>query len=125
MKSPLPFRSNACAPHPFIAALAVACALLCITPQVVLGAQEAPNVHLSVLSEGEALAKGFEEGFNTLNGPIFITYERQDRGFATLAGIRSLRAAGSTVIIRTDRGPTLILPASSILVITDERPLTP
>lgn len=125
MKSPRPFRPYASAPRCLIAPLFAACALLCVTPQAVFGAPESPSVHLTVRSEGEALAKGFEEGFNTLNGPIFITYARQDRGFATLAGIRSVRAAGATVIIRTDRGPTLILPASAILVITDERPLAP
>lgn len=54
---------------------------------------------------------------------MFITYAREDKGFATLSGIRSVKAQGGVLVIRTDRGPTLVLPARSIVIMTDERPL--
>lgn len=92
----------------------------------VSAAPDAPTVNVSVRAEGEALAKGFEDAFNALqNAPVFITYAREDKGFVTLAGIRSLRAFGAVLVIRTDRGPSLVIPARSIVVITDERPVGP
>ena len=87
-------------------------------------AAEQPSVTLNVRAEAEALAKGYEEAFESIpNSPVFITYAREDKGFATLSGIRSVRAQGGVLVIRTDRGPTLVLPARSIVIMTDERPL--
>ena len=106
---------------------AALCALLfVVAAPLVSAAPEAPTVNVAVRAEGEALAKGFEEAFNALpTAPVFITYAREDKGFVTLAGIRSVRALGATLLIRTDRGPSLVVPARSIVIITDERPASP
>jgi hypothetical protein len=100
-------------------------ALFCAAPRL-SAANDVPTVNVAVRAEGEALAKGFEEAFNSLqNAPIYITYAREDKGFVTLTGIRSVRALGAVLAIRTDRGPSLVIPAKSVVIITDERPATP
>ena len=100
----------------------VAFALVSFAPFA--SAAEQPSVTLNVRAEAEALAKGYEEAFSAIpNSPVFITYAREDKGFATLSGIRSVKAQGGVLVIRTDRGPTLVLPARSIVIMTDERPL--
>lgn len=106
---------------------AALCALvLAAAAPIASAAPEAPTVNVAVRAEGEALAKGFEEAFNSLpTAPVFITYAREDKGFVTLAGIRSVRALGAVLLIRTDRGPSLVVPARSIVIITDERPASP
>lgn len=89
-------------------------------------AADQPTVNLTVRPEAEALAKGFEDAFAAIpNSPVFITYAREDKGFVTLSGIRSVKSHGGVLVIRTDRGPTLVLPARSIVIMTDERPATP
>lgn len=114
MKTPL-FRSTA---------FVVFC-LITLAPLAAASA-DSSAINLSVRTEGEALAKGFEEAFTSLsNAPVFITYAREDKGFVTLSGIRSVRALGAVLLIRTERGPTLALPARAVVVITDERPLAP
>jgi hypothetical protein len=108
------------------AALAAFVSLVVLAAPALHAAPDQPAVNVSVRAEGEALADGFEAAFAAMtNAPVFITYTREDKGFATLAGIRSVRAVGSVLIIRTDRGPTIALPARSIVAITDERPSTP
>lgn len=106
---------------------AALCALLLASLAPMLNAApEAPTVNVAVRAEGEALAKGYEDAFNTFQSvPTYITYAREDKGFVTLAGIRSVRALGAVLVIRTDRGPSLVVPARSIVVITDERPASP
>lgn len=85
-----------------------------------------PDVNVTVPAEGEALARGFEEAFRSFStSPVFVTYTREDKGFVTLAGIRSLRAVGAVVFVTLERGPSLALPARSIVVVTDERPTSP
>jgi hypothetical protein len=87
---------------------------------------QAPDVNVTVRAEGEALARGFEEAFRSFStSPVFVTYTREDKGFVTLAGIRSLRAVGAVVFVTLERGPSLALPARSIVVVTDERPASP
>ncbi len=87
---------------------------------------QAPDVNVTVRAEGEALARGFEEAFRSFStSPVFVTYTREDKGFVTLAGIRSLRAVGAVVFVTLERGPSLALPARSIVVVTDERPTSP
>ncbi len=110
----------------FPAAVLAAFALASIAPLASAApGSDAPTVNLTVPAEGEALAKGFASAFDALqNTPVYITYTREDKGFATIAGIRSVRAVGAVLIIKTDRGPTLALPARSIVVLTDERPNT-
>ena len=110
----------------FPAASLAAFAFASFAPLALAAGSDAPTVNLTVPAEGEALAKGFSAAFEALqNTPAYITYTRDDKGFATIAGIRSVRAVGAVLIIKTDRGPTLALPARSIVVITDERPTTP
>ena len=107
----------------FAAPSLVAFALLSAAPVVALASSDSNPVNVTVRAEGEALAQGFEDAFHALqNTPVYITYSREDKGFATVAGIRSVRAVGAVLIIKTDRGPTLALPARSIVVVTDERP---
>ena len=109
----------------FAAPALVAFALVSTVPAS-FAASDSPDVNVNIRAEGEALAKGFEEAFSALpNAPVFITYSRDDKGFATIAGIRSVRAVGAVLIIKTDRGPTIALPARAIVAITDERPTTP
>lgn len=104
----------------------VAFALVSLSPAAVAAPGDQPTVNLDVRAEAEVLAKGYEEAFSAIpNSPVFITFAREDKGFVTLSGIRSLRAHGGVVVIRTDRGPTLVLPARSIVIMTDERPATP
>lgn len=86
-------------------------------------AADAPVVNVRTPAEAEVLAKGYADAFSEMsNTPVFIIYERSDKGFNTLAGIRSVRAFGGVVVIRLDRGPMIALPASSIVTMTDERP---
>ena len=93
---------------------------------VVSAASDAPDVNVSMPSEGEALADGFEKAFLKFSGgPIFLTYEKEGSSLRTLAGIRSVRAEGAVLIINTDKGSTIAIPAKRVLVITDERPQTP
>ena len=102
----------------------VAFAFVSVSPSAFAAPDPIP-VNVAVPSEAEALAKGFENAFAAIpNSPVFITYARADKGFATLSGIRSVKAEGGVLLIRTDRGPSLVLPARSIVVITDERPST-
>lgn len=123
MKPPAPGNSTFVLKRCLIATFAVGLSLVLFSaPLTAQASPETPSVQLTVRSEGEALALGFEEGFRTLKGPIFVTYSGTDRALAVLSGVRSLRAAGATVIIRTDGGSTLILPATAIVVVTDERP---
>ncbi len=111
---------------PLLRFAALAAFFLAPLAPLAVAAPDTPSVNLSVRAEGEALAKGYEEAFNAIpNAPVFITYAREDKGFVTLAGIRSVRAVGSVLVIRTDRGPTLALPARAVVVMTDERPATP
>lgn len=108
-------------PRP-VALLAFALALL--SPPTRAG--ETPDVRVTVRADIEALARGYEEAFDALpNTPVFLTYAREDKGFVTLSGIRSIRAMGGVLVIRTDRSSTLVLPARSIVIITDERPPAP
>ena len=97
---------------------------LCAAPvETALAASDQPTVNVNALAEVEALARGYQSAFDAIpNSPVYITYERKDKGFTTLSGIRSVKAAGGVLIIRTDRGPTLVVPATAIVVMTDERP---
>ncbi|MBC8009397.1 MAG: hypothetical protein H7067_04790 [Burkholderiales bacterium] len=103
----------------------VAFAFASVAPSA-FAAPDSPPVNVTVRADAEALARGFEDAFASIpNSPVFITYAREDKGFVTLSGIRSVKAHGGVLVIRTDRGPTLVLPARSIVIITDERPATP
>jgi hypothetical protein len=74
-------------------------------------------------SEGESLAKGFEAGFREIpTGPIFLTYLQEGSALRTLSGVRSVNAKGAVLVVVTDRGTTLVIPATRVLVLTDERP---
>ncbi len=87
---------------------------------------DAPPVNVTVRAEGEALAKGFEAAFEALqNLPVFITFAREDKGFVNLAGIRSIKAVGAVLIVTTEQGTTIALPARAIVVLTNERPPAP
>lgn len=97
-------------------------------PLVSFGApsSDAPNVSVSVPTEGEALAEGFERAFSRFtSAPLFLTYEKEGSSLRTLAGIRSLRAEGAVLIIVTEKGSTLAIPAKRVLALTDERPPIP
>lgn len=84
---------------------------------------DSPSVRVEMLSEGEALAQGYEKAFDKFSGgPIFLTYEREGSGLRTLSGVRSVKAEGAVVSIATDKGTTIVIPATRVLVITDERP---
>jgi predicted ATPase len=91
--------------------------------QVSAAPGDAPSVRVEMPSEGEALAKGFEQAFGQFSGgPLFLTYEKEGSGLRTLAGIRSVQAEGAVVLIKTDKGTMLAIPATRVLAITDERP---
>lgn len=112
-------------PHFARSAAFIAFALSSAAP-LAFAASDAPPIKVDVRAEGEALAEGFASAFEAIpNTPVFITYSREDKGFVTLSGIRSVRAVGSVLIIRTDRGPTLAIPARAVVIVTDERPLAP
>ena len=117
MKTTSPLRRS-------FAVTALSLAAVVVSPAAVSAASgDAPNVNVTVRSEGEALARGFEKAFETISGgPVFLTYSREDKGFVTIAGVRAVEAVGSVLIIRTDRGTRFALPAASIVTITDERP---
>jgi hypothetical protein len=74
-------------------------------------------------SEGEALARGYAEAFDLIsNKPVFITFERNGQNRRVIAGIRDIKAAGAVVVITTERGTTVAIPAADVISITDERP---
>ena len=101
-------------------------ALLVVAPLASVAAStDAPNVNVTVPSEGEALAEGFEHAFERFNSaPLFLTYEKEGSALRTLAGIRSIRAEGAVLVIVTANGTTLAIPAKRVLSLTDERPPT-
>ncbi len=87
---------------------------------------DAPSVRVEMPSEGESLAQGFEQAFSQFSGgPLFLTYEKEGTGLRTLAGVRKLQAEGAVLVINTDKGTTLVIPATRVLSLTDERPGTP
>lgn len=84
---------------------------------------DAPTVRVEAPSEGESLARGFEQAFGQFSGgPLFLTYEKEGSGLRMLAGIRSVQAEGAVLLIKTDKGTMLAIPAARVLAITDERP---
>lgn len=86
-------------------------------------ADAVPDVKVEMLSEGEALAKGYERAFRHFSGaPLFLTYEKEGTALRTLAGIRSLEAEGAVLVVVTERGTTVAIPARRVLSLTDERP---
>lgn len=90
-----------------------------------LSAADQPNVTVTTPAEGEALAEGFENAFERFQGgPLFLTYEKEGSVLRTLSGIRSVKAAGAVLVIVTDKGTTLAIPARRVLSLTDERPPT-
>lgn len=100
--------------------------LLCISAASVASAVDAPNVNVSVPSEGEALAEGFERAFQRFSSaPVFLTYEKEGSALRTLAGIRSVHAEGAVLVVTTEKGTTLAIPARRVLALTDERPPAP
>lgn len=91
-----------------------------------LALSDTPTVNVTTLSEGEALAKGFEKAFERFSGgPLFLTYESEGNTLRTLAGVRALRADGAVIHVVTDRGTAIAIPARRVLVLTDERPVVP
>jgi hypothetical protein len=81
------------------------------------------NLTVIQRSEGETLAKGYVEAFKLMTSkPVFLTYEQRGLGIKVLAGIRDLRSTGATVVITTERGTTIVIPAANVLSLTDERP---
>lgn len=98
--------------------------LLFASPRAV--AADSTPVNVTIRSDEEALAKGFETAFREFKpSPIFLSYEREDRGVITLTGLRSVRAAGAVLIITLDRGVTYAVPARNVILLTDERPNSP
>jgi hypothetical protein len=86
-------------------------------------AADQPNVTVTTPAEGEALAEGFENAFERFQGgPLFLTYEKEGTVLRTISGIRSVKAAGAVLVIVTDKGNTLAIPARRVLSLTDERP---
>jgi hypothetical protein len=89
----------------------------------VLAGADTPSVQVTITSEAEALAKGFENAFERLKGStVFLSYERAGEKPVTLAGVRSVRAEGAVLLIVTDRGTALAIPARQVIGLTDERP---
>lgn len=99
-------------------------ALLVVAPLASVAAStDAPNVNVSLPSEGEALAKGFERAFEQFKtAPLFLTYEKEGTALRTIAGIRDVRAEGAVLVIVTTNGTTLAIPAKRVIALTDERP---
>lgn len=115
MNTPLSFRRLGRASLAFLILAALA--------PLLRAAESAPHVKVEMPSEGESLAKGFERAFRHFGGgPLFLTYEKEGSALRTLAGIRSLEAEGAVLIVVTDRGTTIAIPARRVLALTDERP---
>ncbi len=76
-----------------------------------------------IQAESEAIARGFEEAYRLISHKgVFITYSRSDTGTTTLSGIRQVRATGGVLLITTERGQDIAIPARSVIAITTERP---
>lgn len=77
----------------------------------------------AVQAEGEAIARGFEEAYRLMSREtVYLTYLRDDKGFVTLAEIRQVRALNGVVLITTQSGPLIAIPARAVVTITTERP---
>ena len=90
-----------------------------------LSAADQPNVTVTTPAEGEALAEGFERAFERFQGGVlYLTYEKEGTVLRTIAGIRSIKADGAVLVIVTEKGNTVAIPARRVLSLTDERPPT-
>jgi hypothetical protein len=86
-------------------------------------ASDTPSINVSLPSEVEQLAKGYEEAFRSISdGPLFLSFRAPDGSVRVLSGLRGLRASGGVLIVTTDRGPVLVVSARDVLLLTNERP---
>lgn len=105
--------------------LALVALLLCSLAPLAThaSAQSTPNVTLVQRTEGEALAKGYEEAFKLITStPVFLTFERAGQPTRTLAGVREVKAVGAILVITSERGPVIAIPAANVVQLSNERP---
>lgn len=110
--------------RPLVFSVALLIGSVCATSLAVAQSSHGSgSVNVVQRSEGEALARGYEEAFKLIsNKPVFITFERNGQNRRVIAGIRDIRAAGAVVVITTERGTTVAIPAADVISVTDERP---
>jgi hypothetical protein len=103
---------------------AVSAAPICAQPvSRIVTVNTPPPSAAAAQAESEAIARGFEEAYRLMSHKgVFITYSRADNGTTTLADIRQVRATGGVLLITTERGQDIAIPARSVIAITTERP---
>jgi hypothetical protein len=111
----------------FTRAKCLSCALLVAALAVSAGQIRAQSyaggsVTVRAPSEGGDLAEGFAEAFKLMTRqPIFISYSDGEH-LIVVSGVKSLRAMGAVLRIESERGGTLVIPATRVLSLTDEQP---
>ena len=74
-------------------------------------------------SEGEGLALGYADAYRYISrSTLFLTYQIKGQKAVTLEGFRELKASGSVLVITTERGAILAIPAADVISLTTERP---
>jgi hypothetical protein len=74
-------------------------------------------------SEGEGLALGYADAFRYISrSSLFLTYQIKGQKVVTLEGFRELKASGSILVITTERGAIIAIPAVDVISLTTERP---
>jgi len=74
-------------------------------------------------SEGEGLALGYADAFRYISrSSLFLTYQIKGQKVVTLEGFRELKASGSILVITTERGEIIAIPAVDVISLTTERP---
>jgi hypothetical protein len=94
-----------------------------LVPAVAQTSGPAQNITVIKRTEGEALAQGYAEAYRYISrAALFLTYQLKGQNAVTLEGFRELKAVGSVLIITTERGNILAIPATDVLSLSSERP---
>ncbi len=106
----------------FIAGMLIACSA-CLGSAQAQSNSNPSNVTVIQRSEGETLAKGYVDAFKLIpSKPVFLTYEQRGQGLKVLSGIRDLKSTGATLIVTTEGRTTIVIAATNVVSLTDERP---
>jgi hypothetical protein len=107
--------------------LVVAIIVLAISPRAIAQSTQSGSVvqDITVLkrSEGEGLALGYADAYRYISrSSLYLTYQIKGQKAVTLEGFRELKASGSILVITTDRGAIIAIPAADVISLTTERP---
>ena len=84
------------------------------------GAQAPVTVRVS--TDVEELARGYAEGFSTINRtPVYLVHSRDDIT-TVLVSIRSVKAVSGALIVQDEKGLTYVINPRDVVMISDAPP---